>query len=80
MMLIAGPVRGGTNDDERLIKGNIDAMTDVGDEIYDEIQHPIAEKPLQKRDGPRSMRCYPMTLAAEVTMLNRSASAASAAS
>ena len=81
MILIAGPFRGGTGDDEQLIQANIDAMvetaleiyrrghlpvvdewfslpliaaagsTRVGDEIYDEIQHPIAEKLLTKCDG-----------------------------
>ena len=81
MILIAGPVRGGTNDDPALIEANIAAMTDtaldlyraghlpllgewfslplieaagsnhVGDDIYNEIQHPIAEKLLTKCDG-----------------------------
>lgn len=81
MILIAGPVRGGTGDDEGLIRANIDAMTataldlyrlghlpvvgewfslpliaaagsiSVGDDIYNEIQHPIAEKLLEKCDG-----------------------------
>ena len=81
MILIAGPVRGGTNDDPALIQANIDAMTEpalhiyrmghlpvvgewfslplieaagstkVGDAIYDEIQHPLAEKLLTKCDG-----------------------------
>lgn len=80
-ILIAGPVRGGTDDDPQLIDANIDAMTHValdlyrrghlpivgewfsvplieaagsirvGDAIYDEIQHPIAEKLLTICDG-----------------------------
>lgn len=81
LILIAGPVRGGTNDDRALIDANIAAMTEtalglyraghlpvlgewfslplieaagstrVGDDIYNEIQHPIAEKLLVKCDG-----------------------------
>ncbi len=81
LILIAGPVRGGTNDDPVLIEKNIAAMTStalalyrdghlpllgewfslplidaagsthVGDDIYNEIQHPIAEKLLRKCDG-----------------------------
>jgi hypothetical protein len=81
MILVAGPVRGGTNDDEQLIAANIDAMTHtaltlyrsghlpivgewlsvplielagstrIGDAIYDEIQHPIAERLLERCDG-----------------------------
>lgn len=81
LILIAGPVRGGTNDDPSLIEANIEAMTStaldlyrvghlpvlgewfslplieaagstrVGDDIYNEIQHPIAEKLLAKCDG-----------------------------
>jgi len=81
LILIAGPVRGGTNDDPLLIEQNIAAMTSsalelyrdghlpllgewfslplieaagssrVGDSIYNEIQHPIAEKLLTKCDG-----------------------------
>lgn len=81
MILIAGPLRGGTGDDPVLIHANMKAMTDmalklylrghlpvlgewfslplmeaagsreVGDEIYNEIQHPIAQKILQKCDG-----------------------------
>ncbi len=81
MILVAGPLRGGTGDDPELIQANVKAMTDValklyrqghlpvlgewfslplieaacskaiGDEIYNEIQHPIAEKLLTKCDG-----------------------------
>lgn len=81
MILIAGPLRGGTNDDPDLIEANIEAMTSaalevyraghlpllgewvslplikaagsekIGDDIYNEIQHPIAEKLLTKCDG-----------------------------
>lgn len=81
LILIAGPLRGGTNDDPTLIEANIAAMTDtalqlyhlghlpllgewislplieaagskrVGDPVYNEIQHPIAEKLLTKCDG-----------------------------
>ena len=81
MILVAGPLRGGTGDDPALIHANMKAMTDValdlyrrghlpvlgewfslplmeaagskeiGDEIYNEIQHPIAQKLLIKCDG-----------------------------
>lgn len=81
MILVAGPLRGGTGDDPALIHKNIEAMTlvaldlyrrghlpvlgewfslplmeaagskQVGDEIYNEIQHPIAQKLLLKCDG-----------------------------
>ena len=81
MILIAGPVRGGTGDDPVLIERNIEAMTsialdlyraghlpivgewascplmvaagsvEIGDEIYDEIQHPLAERLLARCDG-----------------------------
>ena len=81
MILVAGPVRGGTGDDPELIQRNIDEMTRialdlyrrghlpivgewlslplisaagsqrVGDEIYDLIQHPLAEQILRKCDG-----------------------------
>ena len=81
MILVAGPLRGGTGDDPELIEANIKAMTDsaldlyrrghlpvlgewfslplieaagstrIGDDIYNEIQHPIAEKLLTKCDG-----------------------------
>jgi len=81
MILVAGPLRGGTGDDPVLIQRNIDAMTEValglyrqghlpivgewlsiplieaagstqiGDAIYDEIQHPLAQRLLAKCDG-----------------------------
>lgn len=81
MILVAGPVRGGTGDDPELIQRNIDEMTrialdlyqrghlpivgewlsiplisaagseSVGDEIYDRIQHPLAEQILRRCDG-----------------------------
>lgn len=81
MILVAGPLRGGTGDDPDLIEANIEAMTavaldlyrrghlpvlgewfslplieaagstQIGDDIYNEIQHPIAEKLLEKCDG-----------------------------
>jgi hypothetical protein len=81
MILVAGPLRGGTGDDPELIQRNIDAMTEialdlyrqghlpivgewlslplieaagstqVGDAIYDEIQHPLAKRLLAKCDG-----------------------------
>ena len=81
MILVAGPLRGGTGDDPALIHANMEAMTTValalyrlghlpvlgewfslplieaagskkiGDAIYNEIQHPIAEKILTKCDG-----------------------------
>lgn len=81
LILIAGPLRGGTNDETDLIEANIAAMTStalevyrlghlpllgewfslplikaagstqVGDNVYNEIQHPIAEKLLTKCDG-----------------------------
>jgi GDP-mannose pyrophosphatase NudK len=81
MILIAGPVRGGTGDDPELIQRNIDEMTrvalevyrrghlpvvgewlsiplisaagsqHVGDDIYDLIQHPLAEQILARCDG-----------------------------
>jgi nudix-type nucleoside diphosphatase (YffH/AdpP family) len=81
MILIAGPVRGGTGDDPDLIEHNIAHMTRValslferghlpvvgewlslpliaaagskrvGDEIYDHIQHPLAEQLLARCDG-----------------------------
>jgi hypothetical protein len=81
MILVAGPLRGGTGDDPELIQRNIDAMTEialdlyrqghlpmvgewlslplidaagstqVGDAIYDEIQHPLAQRLLAKCDG-----------------------------
>ncbi len=81
MILVAGPLRGGTGDDPKLIHANMEAMTTValdlyrrghlpvlgewfslplieaagskkiGDDIYNEIQHPIAEKILTKCDG-----------------------------
>jgi hypothetical protein len=81
MILVAGPARGGTNDDPDAIARNIDEMTRaglqlferghlpvvgewfstpliaaagsmrVGDEIYDRIQHPLAEQLLARCDG-----------------------------
>jgi hypothetical protein len=81
MILVAGPLRGGTGDDPDLIQRNIDEMTRValdlyqrghlpvvgewlslpliaaagservGDEIYDLIQHPLAEAILRRCDG-----------------------------
>ncbi len=81
MILVAGPLRGGTGDDPELIQRNIDAMTEialdlyrqghlpivgewlsiplieaagstqVGDAVYDEIQHPLAQRLLAKCDG-----------------------------
>ena len=81
MILVAGPVRGGTGDEPQLINDNVNAMTKialtlyrqghmpvvgewfslplieaagftrVGDDIYDEIQHPLAEKLLTRCDG-----------------------------
>lgn len=81
MILVAGPLRGGTGDDPELIEANIKAMTDmalalfrrghlpvlgewfslplieaagskaIGDDMYNEIQHPIAQKLLTKCDG-----------------------------
>ena len=81
MILVAGPLRGGTGDDPALIQGNIDAMTavalrlyrqghlpivgewlslpliaaagstQIGDAVYDEIQHPLAQRLLAKCDG-----------------------------
>ncbi len=81
LILIAGPVRGGTMDSAELIEKNIETMTtealrlyhrghmplvgewlslplidaagskEVGDQIYDEIQHPLAERLLRKCDG-----------------------------
>jgi hypothetical protein len=38
MILIAGPYRSGTNDDEQLIAANVKAMTDMALEVY-EIGH-----------------------------------------
>jgi GDP-mannose pyrophosphatase NudK len=81
MILVAGPVRGGTGDDAASIQRNIDEMThvaldlyrrghlpivgewlavplisaagsqQVGDGIYDLIQHPLAEQILRRCDG-----------------------------
>src|SRR4051795_12743555 len=81
MILVAGPLRGGTGDNPELIQRNIDEMTRValdlyrrghlpvvgewlslpliaaagsqrvGDEIYDLIQHPLAEAILRRCDG-----------------------------
>ncbi len=81
MILIAGPLRGGTGDDPELIEANLQAMTEpalalyrrghlpvvgewfslplieaagsteIGDAIYDEIQHPLGQKLLAKCDG-----------------------------
>ena len=81
MILVAGPLRGGTGDDPELIQRNVDAMTEialdlyrqghlpivgewlslplieaagstqVGDAVYDEIQHPLAKRLLAKCDG-----------------------------
>jgi hypothetical protein len=81
MILVAGPLRGGTGDDPELIERNLDEMTRValelyrrghlpvvgewlslpliaaagsqrvGDEVYDLIQHPLAEGILRRCDG-----------------------------
>lgn len=81
MILVAGPLRGGTGDDPELIEANVQAMTttalalyrrghlpvlgewfslplieaagskQIGDDIYNEIQHPIGQKILTKCDG-----------------------------
>jgi hypothetical protein len=81
MILVAGPVRGGTGDEPGLIRRNVDEMTHValelyrrghlpivgewlslpliaaagsarvGDEVYDWIQHPLAEAILRRCDG-----------------------------
>ena len=81
MILIAGPYRGGTNDDRELIKKNLDRLESValplfrkghipmigewvalplmhlagskkiGDDIWDEIQYPIAHRLLEKCDA-----------------------------
>jgi hypothetical protein len=81
MILIAGPYRGGTNDDPVLIKKNLDKLESValplfrkghipiigewvafplmhlagsketGDNIWDEIQYPVAHRLLEKCDA-----------------------------
>jgi hypothetical protein len=81
MILVAGPYRSGTNDDPKLIKANVDAMTDValrlfrlghlpvmgewfalpliehagsqqiGDEIFNEIFHPISRELVVRCDA-----------------------------
>ncbi len=81
MILIAGPYRGGTNDDPELIKKNLDRLESValplfrkghipmigewvalplmhlagskkiGDEVWDEIQYPVAHRLLEKCDA-----------------------------
>lgn len=81
MILIAGPYRGGTNDDPKLIAKNVKAMTDmalevynqghlpvlgewfalplieaagskcIGDEVFNEIFHPISETILDRCDA-----------------------------
>lgn len=81
MILIAGPYRGGTNDDPLLIKKNLDKLEsaalplfrkghipmigewvalplmhlagfkEIGDEIWDEMQYPIAHRLLEKCDA-----------------------------
>jgi len=81
MILIAGPYRGGTNDDPELIKKNLDRLESValplfrkghipmigewvalplmrlagskkiGDDIWDEIQYPVAHQLLEKCDA-----------------------------
>ncbi len=81
MILIAGPYRGGTNDDPILIKKNLDNLEsvalplfrkghipmigewvalplmhlagskEIGDNIWDEIQYPIAHRLLEKCDA-----------------------------
>jgi hypothetical protein len=81
LILVAGPVRGGTGDDPELIERNIDAMnetalelyrlghlpvvgewlsfpliaqagsTQIGDDAYEEIQHPLAQRLLARCDG-----------------------------
>jgi len=81
LILVAGPVRGGTGDDPELIERNIAAMnetalvlyrlghlpvvgewmsfplietagsTRIGDEAYEEIQHPLAQRLLARCDA-----------------------------
>jgi hypothetical protein len=81
MILVAGPVRGGTGDDPALVEANVAAMnetalalyrrghlpvvgewlsfpllatagsTRIGDDVYDEIQHPLAQRLLAHCDG-----------------------------
>jgi hypothetical protein len=81
LILVAGPVRGGTGDDPELIERNVDAMnetalelyrlghlpivgewmsfpliakagsTRIGDDAYEEIQHPLAQRLLARCDG-----------------------------
>lgn len=81
MILIAGPYRGGTNDDPVLIKENLDRLESValplfrkghipvigewvalplmhlagskqiGDDVWDEIQYPVAHRLLEKCDA-----------------------------
>jgi hypothetical protein len=81
MILIAGPYRGGTNDDPVLIKRNLDKLESValpifklghipvigewvalplmnlagskkpGDEVWNEIQYPVAHRLLEKCDA-----------------------------
>jgi hypothetical protein len=81
MILVAGPYRSGTNDDPRLIRANVDAMTDaalrlfrvghlpvlgewfalplighagsrrIGDEVFDEIFHPISRELVVRCDA-----------------------------
>jgi hypothetical protein len=81
MILIAGPYRGGTNDDPVLIKKNLDKLEsvalpmfrkghipiigewvalplmhlagskEIGDNIWDEIQYPVAHRLLEKCDA-----------------------------
>ncbi len=81
LILIAGPYRGGTNDDPALIQENLDRLEamalpifrkghvpmigewvalplmkaagyqTIGDEIWDEIQYPVAHRLLEKCDA-----------------------------
>jgi hypothetical protein len=81
MILVAGPYRSGTGDDPKLIKANVDAMTDtalsssgsvifrcwasgsalplighagsleIGDEIFNEIFHPISRELVARCDA-----------------------------
>ena len=81
LILIAGPYRGGTNDDPELIKKNLEKLEEmalpifrkghvpligewialplmklagskkIGDEVWDEIQYPVAHRMLEKCDA-----------------------------
>jgi hypothetical protein len=81
MILVAGPYRSGTNDDPKLIRANVEAMTDaslklfrlghlpmmgewlalplieragsreIGDEIFNEIFHPISRELVARCDA-----------------------------